>query len=70
MIFVGMFFGLAACSATWRSFSSGAASEVLSWPKVYFWAPVALALIGFNLYAILKFIKLVSDYLRGGRGEY
>ncbi len=70
MIFVGMFFGLAACSATWRSFSSGAASEVLSWPKVYFWAPVALALIGFNLYAILRFIKLVGGFSSDGRGEH
>lgn len=69
MIFVGLFFGLSACSATWRSFSSGAASEVLSWPKVYFWAPVALALVGFNLYAILRLVKQVVAFGRDGPEE-
>jgi len=63
MLFVGLFFALSACSATWRSYSSGAASEVLSWPKVYFWAPVALALVGFNFYAILRFLERVGAFL-------
>ncbi len=66
MIFVGLFFALSACSATWRSYQSGAASEVLTWDKVYFWAPVAVALVGFNFYAILKFVK---DAIVLARGE-
>lgn len=69
MIFVGLFFAISACSATWRSYSSGAASEVLSWDKVYFWAPVAIALVGFNLYAILKLIKNIGAFARGESGE-
>lgn len=64
MIFVGLFFAISACSATWRSYSSGAASEVLSWPKVYFWAPVAVSLVGFNLYAILKLLKELAGFAR------
>lgn len=69
MIFVGMFFALSACSATLRSYTSGAASEVLTWDKVYFWAPVAVALIGFNLYAILKFVEDAIALARGEPGE-
>ena len=69
MIFVGVFFAMAACSATWRSYSSGAASEVLSWPKVYFWAPVAVSLVGFNLYAILKLVKEIGVFVRGRAEE-
>ena len=65
MIFVGLFFALSACSATWRSYTSGAASEVLTWPKVYFWAPVAVALVGFNFYAIVKFAKELGEFARG-----
>lgn len=70
MIFVGVFFAMAACSATWRSYSSGAASEVLSWDKVYFWAPVAAALVGFNLYAVLKLMKDIGAYARSDSGEH
>jgi TRAP-type C4-dicarboxylate transport system permease small subunit len=69
MIFVGLFFALSACSATWRSYTSGAASEVLTWPKVYFWAPVAVALVGFNFYAIIKFVKDVCVFARGEAEE-
>ena len=35
---------MAAINATYRSYSSGAASEILDWPRVYFWLPVAFSL--------------------------
>ena len=65
MIGVGVFFALSACNATLRAYTSGSTSEVLSWPRVYFWAPVAVALIGFNLYAMVNLIERVARLARG-----
>lgn len=59
MIGVGGFFSYAGVSATIRSFYSGAASEILHWPRYLFWAPGALALILFTFYAILRLIRLI-----------
>lgn len=59
MLVVGLFFSLAGVSATIRSFNSGASSEILLWPRYAFWAPGALALLLFSLYATLRLIKLI-----------
>lgn len=59
MIGVGGFFAYAGISATIRSFYSGAASEILHWPRYLFWAPGALALILFTFYALLRLIRLI-----------
>ncbi len=58
MLAVGLFFSLAAISATFGSFESGAASEILLWPRYLFWAPGAVALIVFSLYAALRLALL------------
>ncbi len=34
-----------------KSFSSGAASEILLWPRFYFWIPVVIALLSFSITA-------------------
>ncbi len=44
MLLVGSFFSYAAIAAFFRANKTGAASEVLSWPRAWFWAPTALAL--------------------------
>ncbi|HEY5789467.1 MAG TPA: TRAP transporter small permease subunit [Gammaproteobacteria bacterium] len=54
MTAIGGFFAVAAVSATIRSFHSGSASEILLWPRYLFWAPVALMLVVFVLYALLR----------------
>ncbi|MCZ0814229.1 MAG: TRAP transporter small permease [Pseudomonadota bacterium] len=59
MLGVGLFFSLAAVSATLRSYSSGASSEILLWPRFAFWAPGALALVVFSVYAALRLIRLL-----------
>ncbi len=59
MLGVGGFFAYAGVSATIRSFYSGAASEILLWPRYLFWAPGALALILFTFYAMLRLIRLI-----------
>ncbi len=64
MIGVGLFFSLAGVSATIRSFQSGASSEILLWPRYAFWAPGALALLLFSLYAALRLIKLIRTPAR------
>jgi TRAP-type C4-dicarboxylate transport system permease small subunit len=59
MLGVGGFFSLAAVSATIGSFQSGAASEILLWPRYLFWAPGALALLVFSFYAALRLALLL-----------
>ncbi|MDH3581032.1 MAG: TRAP transporter small permease, partial [Hyphomicrobiales bacterium] len=60
MLGIGGFFGLAAVDATIRSFDSGAASEILLWPRYIFWAPGAVALVLFAVYALLRLVLLIA----------
>jgi len=60
MIVVGGFFSIAAVDATIGSFASGAASEILLWPRYLFWAPGALALVVFTLHVVLKLAVLLT----------
>jgi len=53
---IGLFFSVAAVSATLNSYASGAASEILLWPRFYFWIPVAFSLCVFTFYCALHFI--------------
>ncbi|MGY8813058.1 MAG: TRAP transporter small permease [Pseudomonadales bacterium] len=57
MILTGMFFSVSACEAAYRAFHSGAASEILLWPRFYFWVPVAISLLIFTLLAIVRLIN-------------
>ena len=61
MLAVGGFFAIAAVDATLNSFESGAASEILLWPRYLFWAPGALALVVFTLYVIVKLAVVLTD---------
>ena len=65
MLSIGVFLAIAATSATIRSFQSGSASEVLAWPRVYFWFPVAVSLWAFSLYAAYELVRV----LRRGPGH-
>ena len=60
MLGIGGFFGLAAVDATIRSFESGAASEILLWSRYIFWAPGALSLVVFAIYAVLRLALLIA----------
>ena len=59
MLGVGGFFAYAGVSATNRAFNSGVASEILHWPRYWFWAPGAVALLVFTLYTLLRLIRLI-----------
>jgi TRAP-type C4-dicarboxylate transport system permease small subunit len=59
MLGVGLFLAYAGVSATIRSFNSGVASEILHWPRWWFWAPGATALVLFAFYVFLRLIRLV-----------
>ena len=61
MLVVGGFFAIAAFGATLKSWDSGAASEILLWPRYLFWAPGALALIVFSLHVALKLAVVLSS---------
>lgn len=61
MIAVGGFFSIAAVDATLNSFDSGAASEILLWPRYLFWAPGALALVVFTLHVAVKLAVLLTS---------
>jgi TRAP-type C4-dicarboxylate transport system permease small subunit len=66
MLGVGAFFSVAAVRATYRSFYSGASSEILLWPRYLFWAPGAAALVLFTLYTALLLLAL---FMRGETNE-
>ncbi|MEH6813828.1 MAG: TRAP transporter small permease [Motiliproteus sp.] len=57
MTLTGLFFSVAAGEATIRAFHSGAASEILLWPRFYFWAPVAISLFIFTLLALVRLLN-------------
>jgi TRAP-type C4-dicarboxylate transport system permease small subunit len=59
MIAVGGFFAIAGVDATLRAYESGAASEILLWPRWMFWAPGAVALVVFTLYVVLRLLALL-----------
>jgi len=56
MTLTGAFFALAACEATYKAYYSGAASEILLWPRFYFWIPVAISLVVFTLFALIMLL--------------
>lgn len=60
MFGVGSFFAYAGVSATIRSYNSGVASEILHLPRYWFWAPGAIALVIFSIYAALRLIRLFN----------
>lgn len=65
-LLIGGFFALTAVSATINSFNSGAASEILLWPRFLFWIPVAISLCIFTLYAALR---LARSFLKNNKEE-
>lgn len=61
MVVVGGFFAIAGVDATMRAFESGAASEILLWPRWMFWAPGALSLVVFTLYVVLRLVAVLVE---------
>lgn len=57
MVLIGIFFSVAAFEAAIRAYHSGAASEILLWPRFYFWIPVAISLVVFTLLALVRLIS-------------
>lgn len=66
MAAVAGFFAVAATTAAWRDFHSGAASEILLWPRWLFWAPSAFSLSLFSLYAGLRAAGEIWEGKTGG----
>jgi TRAP-type C4-dicarboxylate transport system permease small subunit len=70
MLVIGGFFSIAAFDATLRAWGSGAASEILLWPRYLFWAPSALALGVFTIQVVLKLaVLLTSSETHPARGS-
>lgn len=69
MILIGAFFSYAGIDATIKSFDSGAASEILLWPRFYFWLPGAIALVLFTWYATLRLLIVLFDPTESGASE-
>ena len=61
MLGTGLFFSYAGVSASFRTFHSGAASEILELPRYIFWIPGACALVLFALYTGLRLIRLLQS---------
>lgn len=65
MLIVGIFFAYAGIDASYKSFQSGAASEILLWPRYLFWIPSALALVLFSWYVLLRLLAIISGSAPG-----
>lgn len=61
IVFIAGFFALAATQAAWRDFHSGAASEILLWPRFLFWIPAAVSLLLFTLYGMIRAAEIALD---------
>ena len=66
VVLIGVFFAVAASGAAVRDFHSGAASEILLWPRYIFWAPAALSLWLFTFYAALRLLDASAKIAGGG----
>ncbi|MDX1466280.1 MAG: TRAP transporter small permease subunit [Halomonas sp.] len=69
---IGFWFMYVSFSATLRTFESGAASEILLWPRVYFWGPVLLSMVIFCCCVLHRLIQhftgrsVTNQVKRGG----
>jgi TRAP-type C4-dicarboxylate transport system permease small subunit len=59
MLCVGIFFSVAAVDATLKSYASGSASEILLWPRYFFWIPCSISFVVFTWYAFLRFLSIL-----------
>ena len=57
---IGLWFMYVSFSATLRTFDSGVASEILLWPRVYFWIPVMFSMVIFVCCVMHRLIQQVS----------
>jgi len=60
MLAIGLFFTLATGGAAIRTYFSGASTEVLRWPEFIFWVPVAISILVFDLYALVRLLARVT----------
>lgn len=60
MVVVGGFFAIAAVRAVIGTLQSGAASEILLWPRYLFWGPSAIAILVFVSFAVIKLVALLT----------
>ena len=67
VIVVGVYFSWASIDAAIKSFHSQAASEILLWPRLYFWVPSALAIALFTLLAIVRWYFLWRPAAEAGK---
>lgn len=67
VIVVGVYFSWASIDAAIKSFHSQAASEILLWPRLYFWVPSALAIALFTLFAIVRWYLLWRPAAEAGK---
>lgn len=69
MLLIGVFFSMTTINATIRAFNSGAASEILGWPRYLFWSAAAVSLSVFTLYATLRLLQIALKPYRRKDGS-
>ena len=67
MLAIGLFFTLVTGKAAFRTWLSGASTEVLRWPEFIFWIPVAISIAVFDLYALARLLVRVTGSAAGTR---
>lgn len=69
MFAVGLLFAVTTGTAAFRSFNSGAASNILGWPEFSMWLPVFICLVIFTLIAFLYFLETTLAAVSGDAGR-
>ena len=67
MLAIGLFFTLVTGKAAFRTWLSGASTEVLRWPEFIFWIPVAISIAVFDLYALARLLVRLTGSAAGAR---
>ena len=69
MTLIGGFFTVVAGSATIRSYTSGAVSQIIEWPEFAFWAPVCVFIGTFTILGIIRVATALTASGLDGRTE-
>ncbi|MBR9771618.1 MAG: TRAP transporter small permease [Gammaproteobacteria bacterium] len=59
---IGLWFMYVSFSATMNTLASGAASEILLWPRVYFWIPVLFSMATFCCCVLHRLLQHIAGH--------
>ena len=61
MTLIGGFFTVVAGSATIRTYTTGAVSQIIEWPEFAFWAPVCVFIGAFTVLGVIRVAAAITS---------